>query len=257
MLDLHLGTDDGIEQLRFLGEQRYAGAIALMSGFGDRVLQSASTLGRSLGLTIAANLTKPASNAQIRDVLTVLSQHRASGRNGHAVARAERNPSEPLSVARLEQGLSSDELALEFQPIINCATGEVEVLEALTRWRHPERGLVMPDEFIPLAEQDNGLIDRMTQWVVCTASAESQRLYRLGMPGAVAVNISGRNLRSLDFPDRLLTLVGELGSSPSNITLEITETAASDPTVAADILTRLRLKGFRLAMDDFGTGSLH
>ena len=113
----------------------------------------------------------------------------------------------------------------------------------------------MPDMFIPITEQEPGVIDRFTQWVVRTAGAQVRQLRQQGVPASIAVNISARNLRQLDFPDRLLDLVTELGLSAAAITLEITESAATgDPAVTKDILTRLRLKGFRLAMDDFGTG---
>jgi EAL domain-containing protein (putative c-di-GMP-specific phosphodiesterase class I) len=128
-------------------------------------------------------------------------------------------------------------------------------LEALARWHHPARGVIMPDAFIPVGEREQAVIDRLTQWAVRSAGAHARQLDREGVPTPVAVNISAKNLRLLDFPDRLVDLVLGEGSSPAAITLEITESAATgDPTVTRDILTRLRLKGFRLAMDDFGTG---
>jgi EAL domain-containing protein (putative c-di-GMP-specific phosphodiesterase class I) len=113
----------------------------------------------------------------------------------------------------------------------------------------------MPDEFIPVGERDAGVIDRLTRWVVETAGTQSRRMGELGIPGQVAVNLSAKNLREVDFPDRLVDQLAAIGVAPATMTLEITETAATgDPTITTDILARLRLKGFQLAMDDFGTG---
>jgi len=255
MLDLNLGTVDGVEQLRFLHDRQYRGSIVLMSGFADRVLHAASELGKSLGLAMVDVLSKPASNDQIRDLLDTLALHQSVERSDPVAARSEPAEPETLSAAHIDQGLTRGEFGLVFQPIVNAVTRHVEVLEALARWRHPTRGLVMPDEFIPIAEQSNDVIDRFTRWVVRTAGEEARRLHRLGLPASVAVNVSAKNLRFVDFPDRLLELVTDLGLPPSAMTLEITESAATgDPTVTKDILARLRLKGFRLAMDDFGTG---
>jgi EAL domain-containing protein (putative c-di-GMP-specific phosphodiesterase class I)/ActR/RegA family two-component response regulator len=264
MLDLQLGSGDGVEQLRFLHDRRYDGSIALMSGFADRVLHAASELGKSLGLAIVDAVSKPASNDRIKALLDSFIADRTM-RLGDPVVLGGGAPTgsvrsmpidvEPLSAARVDQGLSSGELTLEYQPIVNSTTRQVDVLEALARWHHPTRGRIMPDIFIPITEQEPGVIDRFTQWVVRTAGAQVRQLRQQGVPASIAVNISARNLRQLDFPDRLLDLVTELGLSAAAITLEITESAATgDPTVTKDILTRLRLKGFRLAMDDFGTG---
>jgi EAL domain-containing protein (putative c-di-GMP-specific phosphodiesterase class I)/ActR/RegA family two-component response regulator len=255
VLDLHLGSEDGVEQLRFLSDEGYDGGIVVMSGFDERVLEAAREVGRSLGLAIVGLLSKPASNAEIGEHLAALAAHRRAHAAAPEPAVASAGDLEPLSVARVAQGLRAGELDLEFQPIVGATSRRVEVFEALARWRHPTRGVVMPDAFIPLTEQDDALIDSLTSWVVRTASAQAQRLSRLGVPTAVAVNISARNLRSLDFPELMVDLVAEMGLTPAAITLEITESAATgDTTLTTDILTRLRLKGFRLAMDDFGTG---
>jgi len=255
LLDLHLGAADGIEQLRFLHAERYRGSIVLMSGFADRVLDAARRLGMSLGLVVVAVIQKPATVEQIRAVLGSIQGDRRD--DLAALAPSERVPPscEQLSAARLGQAVADGELRLTFQPIVGGVSRTVEKLEALARWHHPERGVVMPDEFIPLGEQDVDVIDRLTLWVVRTAIEQSKLLRRLAFPATIAVNLSAKNLRSLDFPDQIAALVADLGASPADLTLEITESAATeDPNVTIDILTRLRLKGFGLAMDDFGTG---
>jgi EAL domain-containing protein (putative c-di-GMP-specific phosphodiesterase class I)/ActR/RegA family two-component response regulator len=255
MLDLQLGAADGVEQLRFLADRRYDGAIVLMSGFADRVLHAARELGKSLGLEVVAALSKPATNEQIKALLDGFAAYRAQAPSAPAAVADAPGDDEPLTAARLDRGLEAGELVLEYQPIVSSRTRRVEVLEALARWHHPARGVIMPDAFIPVGEREQAVIDRLTQWAVRSAGAHARQLDREGVPTPVAVNISAKNLRLLDFPDRLVDLVLGEGSSPAAITLEITESAATgDPTVTRDILTRLRLKGFRLAMDDFGTG---
>lgn len=254
MLDLNLGTDDGVEQLRFLHDQSYDGPIVLMSGFDERVLEAARELGVSLGLDVGWTLSKPATLAQMDALIHLIPRQRRGG-TIDVKGNGAQPDTEALSAARVDLGLAAGELHLEFQPIVDLRNRTVHVLEALIRWQHPKLGLLMPDSFIPLSEQDPAVMDRITMWVVREASEQSRRLQRAGVPSAMAVNVSARNLRTLDFPDRLVDLVTTLGSTPSALTLEITESAThGDATTAMDILTRLRLKGFRLAMDDFGTG---
>jgi EAL domain-containing protein (putative c-di-GMP-specific phosphodiesterase class I) len=251
-LDLQLGEGDGIEQLRFLQQIGFSGGVALMSGVSERILDATAGLGESLGLAMLATLAKPASRDQVEAVLTTLARHRPCG---PAVVPHATLEAEPLSAARVDEALARDELRLDFQPIVNLATREVEMFEALVRWQHPTHGLMLPDAFIPLTEQDVGVIDRLTHWVVRAGSTQARRLRELGSSARVAINVSAKNLRNLDFPDQILDLTAALGCPPSWLTLEITESAATgDPTVTKDILARLRLKGFRLAMDDFGTG---
>jgi len=254
MLDLNLGDEDGVDQLRFLHEAGYDGPIVLMSGFDDRVLHAACEIGNSLGLHIGSTLSKPASFEEIGEVIGSITRGEPAGATPPDADHG-RSSREPISAARVDAGLAAGELRLEFQPIVDLRCRSVQVFEALIRWDHPELGLVMPDRFIPVSEQDAGVIDRISMWVVRAATAQARRLKRTAAPSAMAVNVSARNLRSRDFPDRLLDVVAECDSAPSALTLEITESAtAHDGAVTLDILTRLRLKGFRLAMDDFGTG---
>ena len=123
------------------------------------------------------------------------------------------------------------------------------------RWRHPLHGVIPPDEFIELAEE-NGLIGRLTDWVVSAAAAQTaQWRTERGLLLNVAVNISARDVEGLDFPDRLERRCLEAGLDPEFMTIELTETSAMREAMQMmDVLTRLRLKGFKLSIDDFGTG---
>lgn len=237
-LDLQLGCTDGIEQLRYLAEQQYRGTIVLMSGFDTRVLATAAALARDLGLSVETSLEKPIRVAQLEELLERLKA-------------AQRT----LSLDRLLEAISNDELSLDFQPIVARSPRALRKLEALIRWEHPSLGRLSPDRFVPLAESDVAVIDALTDWVI-RAAVESYRVLadcEIRVP--IAVNVSPRNLHDLSLPDRLEKQLREAGMPPQHLCLEVTESAAfADAPNTMDILTRVRLKGMQLAIDDFGTG---
>ncbi len=255
MLDLQLGHSDGVEQLRFLQREEFRGDIVLVSGFDRRVLTATEQLGTSLGLAIAGVLEKPARASEVRAYLRdAVKSETVAVSAGEPFSRAA-SPQRPLSSADVERALSEGEMRLFLQPVVTAGTGDVTKFEALIRWPHPEFGMLLPERFIPLAERDDEVIDQLTMWVVREAISHQSHFHNghAGLP--IAINISHANLRRLDFPDRVATLVIESGSQAASISFEVTETVAmKDPNATADILTRLRLKGFRLAIDDFGTG---
>jgi EAL domain-containing protein (putative c-di-GMP-specific phosphodiesterase class I) len=115
--------------------------------------------------------------------------------------------------------------------------------------------MVPPDRFIPLAEEDEGVIDRLTMWVAREAAVHHKRLFGANMAVPISINVSARNIQHLDFPDRVVALLLDEDVEAGALIFEITESVAmANASFTADILARLRLKGFRLAMDDFGTG---
>jgi diguanylate cyclase (GGDEF)-like protein len=154
----------------------------------------------------------------------------------------------------LRQALNGDEITLFFQPKLDLASGSVRSVEALVRWHHPERGLIAPDEFIPLAER-SGLIGPLTRHILHRAVAQAKRWQLDGSPLAVAVNLSARNLHDRGIVDDLVALRRAAGLPAELIELEITESSTmSDPNRAALVLDALAATGSRLAIDDFGTG---
>jgi EAL domain-containing protein (putative c-di-GMP-specific phosphodiesterase class I) len=165
-----------------------------------------------------------------------------------------RRPVPLVPAEELERGIARQELLLHYQPQLNLHTCQLEGAEALVRWQHPERGLLMPDSFISLAET-SGLIGPLTDWVFNQAIRQAALWRRSGLDIGVSVNLSAQTLRQLDLPDRIAEATAAAGLSPSRITLEITESKVTDDVDSLlDITTRLRLKGFLLAIDDFGTG---
>jgi len=155
----------------------------------------------------------------------------------------------------LRRALRQDELVVYYQPQISLADGGLVGVEALVRWQHPERGLVPPMRFIPLAEE-TGLICPLGEQVVAKAAADMARLRAAGLAlPRLAVNVSACQLRQPDVPRRLAELVRDAGMDPAMLEIEITESALMQATdTANEILRGLRGMGMRIAIDDFGTG---
>ena len=158
---------------------------------------------------------------------------------------------------RLRGAADRGELVVHYQPIVELATGRITAMEALVRWRHPERGLLGPLSFIPFAEE-GGLIDEIGNHVLGSACAEAagwSSLVGRDLAPAISVNLSPRQLGDLHFPDRVAAVLRHSGLESDQLILEITEGALmKDPRAATDSLERLHRLGVRLAVDDFGTG---
>jgi EAL domain-containing protein (putative c-di-GMP-specific phosphodiesterase class I)/FixJ family two-component response regulator len=257
LLDLQLGATDGVEQLHYLHRLSYTGPVVLMSGFDQRVMTSAQSVGQSLGIQIACLLEKPARLARVRQVLFELESRTrtlAEESETSQVLHAQ-NAQIDISPGDIQQAIECGETQLYFQPIVAAANFAVVRLEALMRWHDPLRGLVMPDHFIAVAEQSEEVIDRLFTWVAESALIVYRQLAILGLPYPIAINVSGRNLHSRDFPDLVAALIENSGAPSTALMLEVTESVAmGDPGSMTDILTRLRLMGFELSLDDFGTG---
>ena len=192
----------------------------------------------------------------IRHADVAMHQAKKSGKN-YAIYAAEEDEDSPWRLAlagELRRAIEQDELVLYYQPKIDMRDGVVCGAEALVRWMHPQRGMIPPDEFIPLAEH-TGLIKPLTDWVLEAALRQSSgwRETELVMP--IAVNLSARNLRDAELLDKIERLFTAWGANAGWLELEITESAImDDPEGALEILKRLSELGITLFIDDFGTG---
>jgi len=175
----------------------------------------------------------------------------------HAVYRAERDHYSPerLELAgRLRRAISDGELVLHYQPQVDLVTGRPVGVEALLRWNHPERGLIPPDEFIPVAERTE-LIRPLTAFVFSAAITQAAVWHRAGRALRVSVNLSARNLAEDDLVDSIAQLLRAHALPPPMLVVELTETTVmASPARAAEIMSRLRAIGVRISIDDFGTG---
>jgi diguanylate cyclase (GGDEF)-like protein len=155
---------------------------------------------------------------------------------------------------RLRRALAREEFLLHYQPIFDVARGELIGVEALLRWHDPERGMVPPGEFIGLAEE-TGLIEAIGDWVVGAVCEQQVAWAERGLDPQISFNVSPRQLRRLDFADRVAEHLERTGADPSKLTAELTESATmEDPTESENILRALHALGLQLALDDFGSG---
>lgn len=251
MLDLHMPDHDGVEYLRILGERNCGASILVISGFDSRILKTAVRLGEERGLKMSGALQKPIGLDLLRECLGGL-----------------RQDLNPVSIPGLRQAVDERQFYLLYQPKVRCcgddepgitiahSSGQwpLDSCEALIRWRHPAQGLIMPDSFIPFAESNDMMIP-LTEFVMHAMVDQLIDWAQDGFEPSIGFNVSPKTMTDLQLPDRLAEMCDTAGVAHNRVVAEITETAAmTDVQRSMDILTRLRLKGFRVAVDDFGTG---
>ncbi len=242
--DLQMPEMDGVEFVRHLADIGYAGGLVLVSGEDERILQTAQTLARTHRLNVLGTLHKPFTLDRLRKVME---RHSSPGAVRESASPKTYGPGE------LKRAIGNGELVNWYQPKVAIASRDVTGVEALVRWRHPRDGWVFPDQFITAAEEHR-LIDDLTLAVLTSALSLNRRWQASGISLHIAVNVSMDNLTSLDFPERLASMAKEMNAPLTNLVLEVTETRLmKDPLASLDILTRLRLKGIGLSIDDFGT----
>jgi diguanylate cyclase (GGDEF)-like protein len=218
--------------------------------------------GQELGLSVSIGIcTFPGDGSDAQALISNadIAMYRAKeqGRNRFCFYSAEPNvlSHERLSLeAGLRHALERNELEVFFQPKIEFPTNKVSGVEALIRWRHPQLGLLLPDKFIPLAE-DIGVIVPIGYWTLKHVCDRARRWQELGMSLPVAVNLSASQFHEPDLVARMGAIMRSSGVSPNLIEVEITESMVMrDPARAAKVMEGLRAMGVRISIDDFGTG---
>ncbi len=231
---------DGIECLRILEERRCSSGIIITSGLDLRILNTALRLGQDLGLKMVGVLPKP---IRFEDV--------------ERLTRQRTDTKQSIQLVDIQNAIERDEFFLCCQPImrlIDDGSERLEKLEALIRWRHPIWGVQPPNSFLP-AVHEFGLMNDVTTWVLRQVVSQLQEWQDFTVRPNVSVNISPTTLTDLSLPDRIHDQIVQANLDPGRIVVEVTESAAMDNTIMGmDILTRFRLKGIGLSLDDFGTG---
>jgi EAL domain-containing protein (putative c-di-GMP-specific phosphodiesterase class I) len=239
-LDVDLGREPCLRIIDTLGggwRPRTVLVGALDALHGEVIRRSAIRA----GLDVVRVLAKPSFFASLSVTLSAL------------VARGEPVPHSELAQGKLES-IPGNEIEVQYQPIVSMPGRVVGRIEALVRWRHPQHGLIGPDQFIGLAEQ-SGAIVALT-WEVLTRAVDQHVAWKKeGLDLSVSVNVSALMLTPVETAGEILALLDSRGMDPRSLILEITETErARHPTVARTLLTRLREAGVGISMDDYGVG---
>ena len=245
--DLNMPEQDGLVFLRSVcAFIPYHPSIILISGEDESILTSAKILCEELSLNIVGYVKKPVSAELFHNLLS-------------KVTKPSERPKKSMPFTEfthqdLVDALENNGLQAWYQPQINVADNSVHGFEALARLTHPSKGIIWPDIFIPLAER-SGLIKQISNIMIAQAIEQLANWSELNDKLQMSVNLSAQALDDLGFPDWVEGLCQQHNIHCSRITIELTESAlAANQTVMLDILTRFRLKKFKLSIDDFGTG---
>ncbi|MGH2468830.1 MAG: EAL domain-containing protein, partial [Chloroflexota bacterium] len=253
-----LGGDEFAVVLQGVGEQ---GASAVAAKMLSALEMPFSLHGQAVELSASIGI---ALYPEHGDELSVLLQRAdiamyASKRQHSSFAVYAPPESNALSTrlvitGELRQAIEQEALELHYQPKVSFASGHIVGLEALVRWPHPTRGLIAPDQFIPLAEQ-HGLIQPLSEWVLRTALRQCRGWHDRGLALPIAVNLSMRDLRDPRLCDNILALLERWEAPPEWLKVEITETMImADPRQTMAVVKRLHEAGISFSIDDFGTG---
>jgi diguanylate cyclase (GGDEF)-like protein/PAS domain S-box-containing protein len=211
----------------------------------------------SLGITLYPFDDRGA-HELLRNADVAMYRAKESGKNNYQfyVAEMTAKVSERLTLENdLRSALERGEFSLNYQPIADCRSGRIIGMEALLRWKHPERGMISPTLFIPLAEE-TGYIISIGEWVLRTACEQCRRWQKMGYPSLyVAVNLSSRQFHQKDLPASIYQILQDTGLNPASLGLELTEGLVMQQAVASvNTLRELKAMDIRISIDDFGTG---
>jgi EAL domain-containing protein (putative c-di-GMP-specific phosphodiesterase class I)/FixJ family two-component response regulator len=245
--DLDMPEMDGMEFLRHLGRASSEASVVISSAKDRALAVSVEKMALAYGVRLLGLMEKPVTLAGLEDMI------------------ARRDSTEPqlkrlsgadhgYSLEEILHGVRNNQFVPFYQPKVALATGRVLGMEALARWHHPEHGLVAPYSFISVLEV-SGDIDELTMTILKDAAGACCRLHKRGLELTVSVNLSLASLTDTKMADRIAKVVHSIGLDPRYMIFEITETAAMTQIAPAlENLIRLRMRGFGLAVDDFGTG---
>jgi EAL domain-containing protein (putative c-di-GMP-specific phosphodiesterase class I)/CheY-like chemotaxis protein len=243
--DLNMPGMDGMEFIRHLGELGLPIALIVASEQDRSLVSSVITMARNYGVEVLDAIEKPVTGKKLMNALERFSRP--------AVA-AERAVHPEFALDEIVHAIARDEFEPYFQAKVELATGRVRGAEALARWHHPEHGIVLPVSFVRTLEEA-GQIDALTMSILAKAANACKRWRAAGFDLTVSVNVSLVSLADTGLADRVLAVVSRHGVDPKHVTLEITETAAATHLgKVLENLSRLRMRGFGLAIDDYGTG---
>jgi EAL domain-containing protein (putative c-di-GMP-specific phosphodiesterase class I)/CheY-like chemotaxis protein len=245
IIDLQLPGMDGIELIRNLAALKCRTRLIVVGAQASTLMFSVETLAQAYGVDLLGTMTKPVSGAK----LEALIQNYAP-----PVQPSSREKGPTFSFGEVGAGMQAGQFEPFFQPKIELETGQVKGLESFARWRHPEHGVLGPGAFIDALEQNNRI--DFLDWNMIEKSIERCREFHdMGIPISISINLSPETLAHPAFMQQIAACVGRHRVMPDYITFEMPESSVltNDPSFV-ERLVRLRMAGYGLAIDDYGTG---
>jgi EAL domain-containing protein (putative c-di-GMP-specific phosphodiesterase class I)/CheY-like chemotaxis protein len=245
IIDLALPGMDGLELIRTLAAMKCGARLIVVGAQASNLMFSVETMAQAYGFDLLGTMTKPLSVTRLQALLE----------NYLPPAPPSSGPQGPtFTFAEVGIGLQARQFEPFFQPKIELETGQVKGLESFARWRHPEHGLLGPSSFIDALEQNNRI--DFLDWSMIEKSVEQCRAFHdMGMPISISINLAPETLAHPAFMQQIAACTGRHRVMPDYITFEMPESSvlATDPGFL-ERLVRLRMAGYGLAIDDYGTG---
>lgn len=247
--DLEMPGIDGIELIHMLAKRKHRAAILIVSGREPALISAVELMATTEGLHVLGAMQKPVQRNALIDMLQLYKGRVESKQQPRQTLAVQHS----LSQADLQLALQQRQFVLHYQPKIDMATGLLAGAEALVRLKGPEK-IIFPNDFIHLCEQYH-LIDQLSYEVVRMAAEQQQCWQAAGLDIKVAVNLSAVSFDNDEFSKNIMDLLKQADTAADRLTFEVTETSViQDMGKALAILTRLRLAGAGLSIDDYGTG---
>lgn len=245
-IDLEMPIMDGVELARAIAKEKLALSVIILSSKDPSLISSIGTMAESDGLNVLGTFKKPMQVNDLENSFNRLISHTRRSENHKIYNR--------LSREDLEAGIAEQQITLFYQPKLTSKGLLLKGVEALARWNHPTLGFVSPVEFITAAEEF-GIISKLTHYLFDIALQQKVMWRDRGVNFHLAFNLSPLSLAEEGLADTISSQVNSLKIEPKEIVLEVTENAiCGEISTAIETLAKLRLKGFKLAIDDYGTG---
>jgi EAL domain-containing protein (putative c-di-GMP-specific phosphodiesterase class I)/FixJ family two-component response regulator len=249
LVDLEMPIMDGVELIRSIAQEKLATSVIILSAKDPILISSVGTMAEADGLHVLGTFQKPLLQDMLECSLLRFIQDAINESQQKAPAITS-----DVTALELSLAIGNGEFTLAYQPKLTVQGLLLRGVEALARWKHPQKGIISPGVFIPLAER-HGLIDALTRNLLEQAFAQKKIWQQYGLRFHLAFNLSPLSLADTDLADLLFSMAQAYGIPPAEITFEVTENALlGELACAIRTLARLRLKGFHIAIDDYGTG---
>jgi EAL domain-containing protein (putative c-di-GMP-specific phosphodiesterase class I) len=245
-IDLNMPGMDGMELIRHMSNEEHPSSIILASALAPALVFSVQTMSKAYGVNLLGAIEKPATPETLRSLIDLHKPTQIKLLSANADLR--------FTIEEIREGLGNRQFEPLFQPKVEFATGHVKGAEAFVRWRHPDHGLLLPQSFMQTIEE-NGDMDALTWTVIEQSIVACSNWHQQGFPISVSINLAASCVTQADFAEKVIEYVARRDLKPEHIVFEVTESAAHicAPNFLEN-LVRLRMKGFGLSVDDYGTG---